>query len=301
MLDGSLDRFGAVDQTDGGDTQRYSLSARWSRSDKDSADKVEAYFVYQTLNLYNNFTYFLNDPVNGDQFQQSDKRKLMGINASHLLRHDLMGFKSESTLGTQIRYDDISLGLFNTAQRTPIGTIRADHVSESSVGIYAKNMTAWTDWFRATLGVRGDLYAISVDSNNSLNSGALTAFVASPKAGLVFGPFDKTEFYLNAGQGFHSNDARAATITVNPSDPSQPVQSAPLLVRSTGAEIGVRSQKVKGLDTTFALFLLDFDSELLFVGDSGTTEASRPSRRVGFEWTNQYRPTPWAMLDLDLA
>ena len=301
VLDGSVDRFGGIDPTDGGDTQRYSLSARWNRSDKDSAAKVEGYFVYQTLNLYNNFTYFLNDPENGDQFQQSDKRKLMGINASHLVRHDLMGFRSESTIGTQIRYDDISLGLFNTVQRTPTGTIRADHVSESSAGLYAKNMTAWTDWFRATLGVRGDFYAISVDSNNSLNSGALTAFVASPKVGLVFGPFDKTEFYVNAGQGFHSNDARAATITVNPSDPSQPLQSAPLLVRSTGAEVGVRSQKVKGLDTAFALFMLDFDSELLFVGDAGTTEASRPSRRVGLEWTNQYRPTPWALLDLDLA
>ncbi len=301
VLDGSLDRFGAVDQTDGGDTQRYSLSARWSRSDEKTASKVETYFVYSTLNLYNNFTYFLNDPENGDQFQQSDKRKLMGINASHLLRHDLMGFKSESTLGTQIRYDDISLGLFNTAQRVPIGTIRSDHVSESSVGLYAKNMTVWNEWFRSTLGVRGDFYAISVDSNNPANSGALTAFVASPKMGLVFGPFNKTEFYLNAGQGFHSNDARAATITVNPTDSSQPLQSAPLLVRSTGAEVGIRSQAVKGLDTTFAFFMLDFDSELLFVGDAGTTEASRPSRRVGIEWTNQYRPTPWALLDLDVA
>ncbi|NDH60176.1 MAG: TonB-dependent receptor, partial [Alphaproteobacteria bacterium] len=301
VLDGSLDRYGAVDQTDGGDTQRYSLSARWSRSDKESADKVEAYLVYSTLNLYNNFTYFLNNPDNGDQFQQSDKRKLMGMNASHLLRHDLMGFKSESTLGTQIRYDDISLGLFNTVQRVPTGTIRSDHVSESSIGLYAKNMTAWTDWFRATLGVRGDFYAISVDSNNPANSGALTAFVASPKAGLVFGPFNKTEFYLNAGQGFHSNDARAAVVTVNPADSTQQLQSAPLLVRSTGGEIGIRSQAVRGLDSTFALFLLDFDSELLFVGDTGTTEASRPSRRVGFEWTNQYRPAPWAMLDLDVA
>ena len=301
VLDGTVDRFGAIDQTDGGDTQRYSLSARWSRSDEKTASKIESYFVYSTLNLYNNFTYFLNDPDNGDQFQQSDKRKLMGINASHLLRHDLAGFKSESTLGTQIRYDDISVGLFNTVQRVPTGTIRSDHISETSVGVYAKNMTVWNDWFRSTLGVRGDFYAISVDSNNSLNSGALTAVVASPKAGLVFGPFNKTEFYLNAGQGFHSNDARAATLTVNPLDPSQPQQSAPLLVRSTGGEIGFRSQTVKGLDSTFALFLLDFDSELLFVGDVGTTEPSRPSRRVGIEWTNQYRPTPWALLDLDVA
>ena len=78
VLDGSLNRFGAIDQTDGGDAQRYSLSARWSRSDEKSASKVEGYFIYQTLNLYNNFTYFLDNPTDGDQFQQTDKRKILG-------------------------------------------------------------------------------------------------------------------------------------------------------------------------------------------------------------------------------
>jgi outer membrane receptor protein involved in Fe transport len=101
--------------------------------------------------------------------------------------------------------------------------------------------------------------------------------------------------------GYHSNDARGATITVNPGDPSQPLASVPLLVRSKGAEVGVRNQKLKGFDTSLSVFVLDFDSELLFVGDAGTTEPSRPSRRVGFEWTNSYRPTPWASFDLDFA
>ena len=133
------------------------------------------------------------------------------------------------------------------------------------------------------------------------NSGYTSAFLASPKLGVVFGPFDKTEFYINAGLGYHSNDARGATITVNPSDPSQPLAAVPLLVRSRGAEIGVRTQAFSGLDASLALFLLDFDSELLFVGDAGTTEPSRPSRRVGVEWTNQYKVLPWMTLDFDLA
>ena len=150
VSNGSLDRFGAVDQTDGGDTQRYSLSMSWRQSDARSASKVEAYAIYSTLNLYNNFTYFLDDPDNGDQFQQSDKRKVLGLNASHLLRHELAGFPSETTIGTQIRYDDIGVGLFNTFQRTPLSTVRYDQVSESSIGLYASNMTRWTDWMRAT-------------------------------------------------------------------------------------------------------------------------------------------------------
>ncbi len=301
VSEGLLNRFGAVDQTDGGDTQRYSLSMRWSRSGERTASKVEAYAIYSTLNLFNNFTYFLDDPVDGDQFQQSDKRKILGLNASHLLRHDLLGFRSESTIGTQVRYDDIAVGLFNTVQRTPLSTVRFDRVSESSIGLYATNMTRWTDWLRATLGVRADLFMASVGSDTAANSGYTSAFLASPKAGLVFGPFARTEFYLNGGFGYHSNDARGATIAVNPTDPTAPQTAVPLLVQSKGAEIGVRTQWVKGLDTSLALFLLDFNSELLFVGDAGTTEASRPSRRIGIEFTNSYRPAPWAMVDLDLA
>ena len=302
VSDGSLSRFGAVDQTDGGDTQRYSLSMRWSRSGESGASLVEAYAIYSTLNLYNNFTYFLDNPALGDQFQQSDKRKIFGINASHLFRHDLAGFGSETTLGTQVRYDDIGVGLFSTFQRTAYDTVRYDQVSESSIGVYASNTTRWTDWLRLTLGVRGDLFMASVDSTTqSLNSGYSSAFLASPKGGVVFGPFDRTEFYLNGGFGYHSNDARGATIAVNPADPAQPVAAVPLLVQSKGAEVGVRSQALKGYDTSLALFLLDFNSELLFVGDAGTTIASRPSRRVGVEWTNSYRPVAWANFDLDLA
>jgi len=299
--DGSLDRFGAVDQTDGGDAQRYSLSMRWSRTDDGTAQKIEAYGIYSTLNLYNNFTYFLNDPDNGDQFQQSDKRMVLGLNASHMFKHTLAGFASETTVGTQIRYDNIGVGLFNTFQRTPLSTVRYDKVNETSIGLYASNNLPWTPWLRSIVGVRGDWFMASVESDTPANSGNVAAFLASPKASLIFGPFDRTEFYLNTGLGYHSNDVRGATIVVDPNDRTTPVAAVPLLVRSRGAEVGVRTQAIEGLDSALALFVLDFDSELLFVGDAGTTEPSRPSRRIGVEWTNQYRPAPWAMLDLDLA
>jgi len=299
--DGSLSRFGSIDPTDGGDTQRYSLSARWSCSDDRTADKVEGYFIYSTLNLYNDFTYFLNDPVNGDQFHQADKRKILGLNASHTQQHELAGFQSATTLGTQFRYDDIALGLFNTFQRTFLSTVRDDQVSETSVGLYVENTTHWTDWLRSIVGMRGDMYWASVNSNLPANSGQVAAFIPSPKANLVFGPFAKTEFFINTGLGFHSNDARGATTTVDPADPTMPLQPVPLLVRSRGAEIGARTQFVKGLDSALALFVLEFDSEIIFNGDAGDTSPSRPSRRVGVEWTNRYRPVPWATLNFDIS
>jgi hypothetical protein len=301
VLDGSLNRFGAVDQTDGGDAQRYSLSARWARTGETSSSKIEGYFIYQTMNLYNNFTYFLDNPVDGDQFQQSDKRKILGLNASHTERHPFLGFEAATTLGLQVRYDDINVGLFNTTQRVPTNTISNSQVSETSVGLYAENKLKWTDWFTTIVGLRGDAYWASVASDTQANSGQVNAFLASPKASLIFGPFARTEFYVNAGMGFHSNDARGATIVVDPADRMTPQQAVPLLVRSRGAEVGVRTQGIKGLDSALAVFMLEFDSELVFVGDAGTTEPSRPSRRIGVEWTNHYQPVSWARFDLDLA
>jgi hypothetical protein len=282
---GLIGRFGILDPTDGGDSQRYSLSARWSRSDERITDRIEGYFVYSTLNLYNNFTYFLNDPVNGDQFQQSDKRKLMGLTASRGIKHAFAGFDADATVGLQVRYDDIDLGLFNTLQRVPISTIRTDHVSETSVGLYVEEKVKWNSWLRSMVGFRGDVYWAYDDSGVPGNTAQNAAFMPGPKAGLIFGPFARTEFYVNAGMGFHSNDARGLA------------QGVPLLVQSRGAEVGVRSQAIRGLDSTLAVFVLDFDSELTFNGDAGDTSPNRPSRRIGFEFANRYRPTSWAMLD----
>ena len=118
---------------------------------------------------------------------------------------------------------------------------------------------------------------------------------------MVFGPFAKTEFFVSAGNGFHSNDVRGVTITEDPTDPANKLDASPLLVRTQGAEVGVRTQGIAGLDSSVSLFMLDQASELVFSGDAGDTEASRPSRRVGVEFTNNYRPSSWLAIDADLA
>jgi len=201
----------------------------------------------------------------------------------------------------QTRYDDIDVGLFRTAQRQILSTVRDDHVQEGSVSLWADHTTRWTDWLRSTIGIREDYFAGHVTSDTPQNSGNAQAAMTSPKAGIVLGPWYGTELFGNTGLGLHSNDLRGATITVDPNDKVTPLDRVPLLVRSRGAEIGVRTRAFDGLTSSLAIFMLDFDSELLFVGDAGTTEPSRPSRRVGFEWTNQYRFLPWISLDLDLA
>ncbi|MGE3065584.1 MAG: TonB-dependent receptor [Hyphomicrobiaceae bacterium] len=300
ITDGLIDRYGTLDPTDGGRSDRFSLSARWAQTSGGVATRASAYVVRSELELFNNFTYVLNDPVNGDQFKQTDGRLIAGAEVSRTYSGMLSGVASATTVGLQTRFDDIRVGLFNTAQRSVLSTVRDDRVREASVGIYAENTLRWTSWLRSTAGLRGDLYATDVDSNLSVNSGSDRDGIVSPKFGLVLGPWARTELYLNAGTGFHSNDARGTVISVDPVS-GAPADRVPFLVRSKGAEVGVRSAAVPGVSTTFAAFVLDFDSEIVFVGDAGTTEASRPSRRLGLEYTLRAALSSWLTFELDAA
>ncbi len=298
---GFISRFGSLDPTDGGTSSRFSLSSNWAQSSVYGQTKVSTYVIRSSLQLFNDFTYFLDDPINGDQFSQTDRRTVYGLDASHAFDYRFVGIETQTRVGVQTRGDDINVGLFKTIARETLSTVREDRVREGNVGLWADSTSRWTDWLRTTVGIREDVYAGRVISDTPQNSGNVQASMTSPKAGIVLGPWYRTEFYGNAGYGLHSNDIRGATITVDPNDKVTPLDRVPLLVRSKGAEIGIRTKAIDGLTSTLAVFVLDFNSELLFVGDAGTTEPSRPSRRVGVEWTNQYKLLPWMTFDFDLA
>jgi hypothetical protein len=298
---GQLGRFGAVDPTDGGSTSRYSLSAQWAASEASSSTRASAYLVRSRLQLFSNFTYFLNDPVNGDQFEQLDKRTIGGGQASHTWRMPLGGLDVEHTVGLQLRRDDIGeVGLHNTVARERISTVRSDSVLQTSAGVYYLNSIPWSPWARTQLGLRADTYRFRVDSDNPANSGSTSDSLMSPKFGLVLGPWREVEYFVNYGWGFHSNDARGATITVDPST-GAPVERVTPLVRAKGGELGVRAAPLKGYQTSLSLWRLDIDSELLFVGDAGTTEPSRPSKRQGVEWSNYWKPLRSIIADFDVT
>lgn len=241
---GQIDRFDTLDPTTGGMSQRYSLSAEAHHDGGDAFTQIAAYTYYYDLDLYSNFTYFLNDPVNGDQFLQSDRRIVSGLRASHALDHDLFGRESKSTLGLQFRHDAIDdVGLFNTTARRVRETVRRDEVMESALGLYVENRTQWAEKFRTVLGARGDFYYFDVDVQDGPpeNAGSEKAAIFSPKGSLIFGPWADTELYLSGGLGFHSNDARGVLTQVDPAS-GEFVSEADPLVRTKGAEVGVRGR-----------------------------------------------------------
>ncbi|MFN0038683.1 MAG: TonB-dependent receptor [Burkholderiales bacterium] len=298
---GLIGRFGAIDPTDGGETSRYSLSYEQHHFFGSGRVVVDAYAIRSRLNLWSNFTFFLDDSTNGDQFEQAEERTVLGLHPRVEWYGRFGGMDSTFKIGLQARRDRIDpVGLYHTVARHRIGTTREDKVVETSMGIYAEETLHVTDKFRTILGLRGDQYNFDVDSTIPANSGKVDDSIVSPKLSLIFGPWAKTEYFLNYGNGFHSNDARGTTITVDPVTLG-PADKVNPLVRSKGVEVGVRSEIVPNVETSLSLWQLKLDSELLFVGDAGTTEASRPSKRTGIEWTNHYKPYSWLLVDLDLS
>ncbi len=299
---GQVSRLGALDPTNGGETGRYTLVGEWRTAASGATrTRVNAYGAYYHLDLFSNFTYFLDNPTDGDQFEQVDRRVYGGASLTQEWFTRALGQSSVFTAGAALRHDQIfQVGLFNTRDRQRLATVRDDEVGETTLGAYVQNETRWTDKVRTTLGLRGDVFRFDVDSDLAANSGTETAFIASPKAGLAIGPWRETEFYAGAGLGYHSNDARGTTITVDPAS-GEAVERVDPLVRTRGAEVGARTAIVPGLQTTLALWSIALESELVFVGDAGGTEASDASLHYGVEFNNFYTVTDWLDLSLDLA
>jgi hypothetical protein len=301
ITEGLISRFGAIDPTDGGNTGRAALSFDWTRREDGATTKLLVYGFYYRLNLFSNFTYFLDDPVNGDQFEQVDRRYVGGADLRRAWDRVWGGKPIENTMGVQLRNDYIpDSGLNHTADRQVLQVQIYDHIEELNTGIFANNQIQWTRWLKSELGLRGDVFAIDVDSTtNGASSGSAAAGIVSPKATLIFGPWKKTELYLDVGSGFHSNDARGVTIAADAMGEAQ--TRVPLLVRTKGAEVGARTSIVPGLVSTLSFWFLQSSSELTFDGDAGDTEANGPTRKYGVEWASFYKPTRSVTLSADFA
>jgi hypothetical protein len=342
--------FGALNPTDGGNSQRHSVQAEWHRQNDHSRTQIMAYGFYYYLNLFSDFTYYLDDPAKGDQFEQQDSRFVLGIDVRHTLFNNWFGRKVENTFGLQVRNDWVHNGLYRTENRVrtdkndinacndePINACSTDpnlmavlpadtdvnRFTETMFGFYVENKIQWAEKFRTVLAFRGDEVRDAVTSLTpsytatelpgapvvnfaAANSGTVTQFMPEPKASLIFGPWRKTEFYVQGGFGFHSNDARGATQREEPISPDNPFPTAtsriPALIQTKGSEVGVRTTAAPHLQSTFSLWYLHSASELLQDGDTGGTVPSlSPSNRYGIEWANYYTPLEHWAFDFDFA
>ncbi len=312
---GELDLFGSIDPDLGGNTERYSATAEVEAENL----RFSAYFVDYDFQLFSNFTYFLNGtvpsftpiipgkpfiggtsqhrlPQVGDEFEQFDSRKIYGSSFEYGWA---LGDETDLVVGTEFRHDDIDdIGLYGTAGRVRHTLVRSDKIKSTSYSGFAIVRTEFND-LRVEAGLRTDTLDVKVKAARAPNSDNATYTIFSPSLSLAYPLSDEVELYASYGEGFHSNDARGATINIDPAT-GDPVDAVPLLVKSRGAELGMRYE-TGPVKLALVGFWLNLDSELVYVGDAGTVEAQGGSRRYGLESSIFWRINPWANIFANYA
>jgi outer membrane receptor protein involved in Fe transport len=320
IQEGLIDRFGTLDPTDGSSSERISLSGHYGATGEGWKFSSSAYYIHSRMTLWNDFTHFLDNPVNGDQEAQDETRDTFGGQLSLALDHQFGSIDNELVVGLQARRDTAYVDRRHTEARqtldyceieqpagpaTPIpavnGACNADNIRLLDLGGYLEDTTHWTPWLRTVVGLREEYYQASDHSLISGFSGSGHQTLAQPKGSIVLGPFFQTELYLSAGRGFHSDDVRGVFGTVPLSGVPDLAGKTPLLAAATGEEVGLRTNIVPKLSVQLAVFQEDFQSELAYNPDVGQDEASAPSRRQGVEVSAEYRPFRWMELNADLA
>jgi hypothetical protein len=290
---GLVDRFGAIDNSQGGNTQRLNFNAdlRWRLAENQSVS-LHTYAQYYALDLFSNFTFFLNDPVNGDGIRQIDRRWVAGFDAAYENRLRVAGVPVTATGGFQFRVDTPRVVLANQTDRHETSRTQDVDITETSYSPFVKVDALPLPWLRVMAGIRGDIFHFDVRDNlgGGLEGSEIRAR-PNVKANLILGPWLRTEFFANFGTGFHSNDARA--VVMDPQGPALPT--------ALGYEFGLKSRPHPRVDLSATYFVLDLESELVFVGDEGTTEASGPSRRQGVELAGRVRILDWLYFSGDIT
>ena len=293
---GVISRFGGIDNSEGGTTQRNNFNLTYHTQVKDSEFETQVYTSTYRFKLFSNFTFYADDSINGDMIEQDDNRTVRGINSHYTVSHKLGSMNNKFTIGASFRADDIENQLWHAPKRIRLSPRASANVHERSSGIYANEVFRFNDHFRAELGLRYDYFTFDVDdllptdSAHANYSGYNYQVLMSPKLNLIYSANSHFQVFLNAGSGYHSNDARSV---VQDSRNHQ-------LPRSVGAEVGAIAHAGNRLIASCALWWLDLSNELVYVGDDGTTEDKGSSRRSGVDLSARLQITPWLFVDSDL-
>lgn len=297
VTSGALDRFGSIDPSEGGKSVRSTgrLDYHYDLPGGGTAF-ANLWAQYYYLSLFTNFTFFLNDPVNGDGIEQTDRRWLTGGDFGYRQSFRLLNYEGLMRAGLQTRFDKARVRLGTQQKQDSLAITQESDIFEASYSPYLKLDLQILPWLRFVGGGRVDVFTYNVDDRCGTGcsvrpNGSASDAIASGKANLIFGPWHQTELFLNFGTGFHSNDAR--DVVENP--------SANTLPRAIGYELGFRSRPWTWSEFLATFWLLDLESELVFVGDEGTTERRGGTRRLGTEFSSRITPLEWLIIRGDIT
>jgi len=291
---GLIGFFGAIDPNEGGETGRMNANAQLTTTlPNNSTIKNQLYATEYDFELYSNFTFFVNDPFNGDQIKQKEKRRLYGYNGSYTTLGYVGNTALTTEVGANIRFDKTKDSeLSRTIDRTTVSeTLALGNITETNLAAYINETLRISSNFTLGAGLRYDYFINQYKNHLAGGSiGKATAGIVSPKLNLHYNLNNKTQFYLAAGRGFHSNDTRVAV----------PQNGLDVLPPAYSADLGATVKPAKNLLVTTALWYLWLQQEFVYVGDEGIVEPSGISRRVGIDISARYQPLKWLFADVDL-
>ena len=333
---GLVSRFGALDNNEGGNTDRENINISYNfLSPAGNEFEINSYFSNYNFKLFSNFTFFLTDSINGDMIEQTEHRTIRGLNATYKFASDLCGVKVINKISSGYRGDDIALQLWHSPNRVRMNVFTNDEVDQHNLFAWAQQEYFFNPKLRMVWGIRHDLFTFSKNDlvNNALDSinngfphasGTSHKSILSPKINFILSPYSNLNFFLNFGQGFHSNDARDVIIgqtisnltsvwTKDGLDNGQinnrlqrnnfdPLMNGiTTLPKATAGEAGLQTKLFGKLHISMAAWYLHLQKEYVYVGDGGTTELSDPTERLGFDAELRYSFLPWLWIDSDIS
>jgi len=297
VAEGMIGRFGSIDPSEGGTTQRENVSLTYTGTAQNSSTVLaQAYITRYRFKLFSNFTFFKDDPVNGDEIEQDDDRTVIGARGEYTFEGTAGGAATTTLLGSAFRADEANVQLWHAAQRRRLSNTVNALVHQNNMSMYIQEEFRFSPAFRLQLGLRGDFFLFDVedqnrDSTHADISGYVQQMMFNPKANLVFSPLRDVDIFLDFGGGFHSNDARAVV--------TEP--AARTIPRAWGAELGATVSPGAGFTFSAVAWGLDLESELVYNGDDGTTEPSGRTRRVGLDFEGRAQILTWLYADADVT
>ncbi len=328
---GVIDRFGSVDDLEGGATSRHDINLRYEASRESHRFLLQGFASSYSFKLFSNFTFFLDDADQGDMIEQTDQRNLVGLNGTYQFTSELFSGIATTSLGGCLRSDDVGVSLWKSPSRIRFASLVDSEIRERNMCLWIQEDLVPSSWFRLQLGMRADYFTFDVDDRLEVGPGALLPHasgfaqrsIVSPKASLVFTPISALDVFVNAGTSLHSNDARSIVIGERVADlvgvyrregrsdeeindllAARHLDAAQMgvesLPRAVGFELGARSHVSRRLTVAAALWRLDLEREYVYVGDGGYTELSGQSRRHGVDIEARLGVTSWLSADVDL-
>lgn len=287
---GTLSRFGAVDNTEGGNTSRTNFNVALTKPINETTFlKSNAFYSNYNFDLYSNFTFFLEDPINGDQIRQKESRDIYGLNSelnikkTNALYQVGFGFRADATKNTELSH---TLGRYTTLQNLKLGDINQTNMfsyvnTEYTFGKLKINPALRFDYFKFNYE---DKLASSftTKSENKLK--------ISPKLNFMYSASNNLQVFLKSGLGFHSNDTRVVVAQTGEK----------ILPTAIGTDLGAIFKPIPKLVINTALWYLYLEQEFVYVGDAGIVEPSGKSRRMGFDLGLRYQLADWLFFDTDV-